>query len=100
MIRQIIIKPVITEKSERLSKDRNQYTFKVDRNSNKVEIKKAIESTYSVSVIDVNTSVIPGKAKVRNTKAGMVKGIRPAYKKAMVTLKKGDEINIFGDYKN
>jgi large subunit ribosomal protein L23 len=97
MDKQVLIRPVITEKAEKLSSKRSQYTFLVDRGSNKLEISKAVEKMYSVSVESVNTTVIAGKPKARNTRTAVLKGKKPAYKKAIVTLKAGDEINIFGE---
>ncbi len=99
MNKQIIIRPVVTEKSEKLSTKRNQYTFLVARDSNKVEISKAIEKMYNVSVEAVNTSVMPGKPKTRNTRNAVLKGQKAAYKKAVISLKAGEEINIYGDEK-
>lgn len=90
----IIIKPLITEKTDKLGKS-NRYTFKVAKGANKLEIKKAIEGLYNVKVEDVNTAVLPGKLKVRNTKTGATKGIRPAYKKAFITLKEGEVLDIY-----
>jgi large subunit ribosomal protein L23 len=69
----------------------------VRRDANKVEIQKAITSIYNVAVESVNTMVIPGKAVIRNTKKNMLRGRKPAYKKAIVTLAPGDEINIFSE---
>jgi len=97
MGKQILIKPLITEKSNQLSEELTQYTFVVDKRANKIEIKKAVEEMYSVSVDSVNTVVMPGKAKLRNTKTGVVKGHKPSYKKAIVTLAEGEEINFFSD---
>jgi len=91
----ILIKPIITEKSTKLGDKLNRYAFKVDRDANKLQIKKAIEVTYNVKVEDVNTAVLPGKLKVRNTKTGFTKGIRPAYKKAFITLKEGEVLDIY-----
>ncbi|MBK9107670.1 MAG: 50S ribosomal protein L23 [Saprospiraceae bacterium] len=99
MNKQIIIRPVVTEKSETLSTKKNQYTFLVARDSNKIVISKAIEKMYSVSVESVNTALYPGKLKTRNTRNGVLKGKKASYKKAFVSLKAGDEINIFGDEK-
>jgi large subunit ribosomal protein L23 len=99
MIKQILIRPMITEKAEKLSTKRNQYTFLVAKDSNKIEVSNAIEKMYNVSVSAVNTMMMPGKAKARNTRNAIIKGQKPSYKKAVVTLKKGDEINIFGDDK-
>lgn len=97
MLKEILIKPIVTEKSERLSKKLNQYCFVVTRKANKVEIKKAVESMYNVTVESVNTAVMPGKARVRNTRSGIAKGMKPAYKKAVITLPEGEEINYFGE---
>ncbi|HRI01299.1 MAG TPA: 50S ribosomal protein L23 [Saprospiraceae bacterium] len=97
MSKQIIIKPVITEKAEKLSTARNTYTFFVDKAANKIEIKKSIERIYSVTVESVNTSIKPGKLKSRNTKTGVITGQTSSKKKAYVTLASGDQINIFGD---
>ena len=74
-----------------------RYAFKVNRKANKLEIKKAVEDFYGVSVIDVNTLVAPGKNKTRFTKAGFIKGVRPAYKKALVTLAEGDTIDLYAN---
>ena len=97
MGKQILIKPLITEKSNRLSEKLTKYTFMVDKGANKIEIKNAVEKMYSVNVESVNTTLMPGKAKTRNTKAGVVKGRKPSYKKAIVTLASGEEINFFSD---
>jgi len=88
---------MITEKAEKLSTKRNQYTFIVSRDVNKIEVSKAVEKMYNVSVESVNTLMMPGKAKSRNSRNAVIKGRKPSYKKAMVTLKAGDEINIFGE---
>jgi len=74
-----------------------QYSFVVDSSANKVEIRNAIESMYSVSVASVNTANMPGKSKVRNTRSGLQRGRISGYKKAVITLAKGEEIDFFGD---
>lgn len=94
MDKQILIKPVVSEKAEKLSGTKGQYTFVVNRNANKLEIQKAIEKNYKVNVTSVNTMVIAGKAVTRNTKTTVLKGRKQAYKKAVVTVAKGEEINI------
>lgn len=99
MIKQILIRPMITEKAEKLSTKRNQYTFLIAKDANKIEVSKAVEKMYNVSVDSVNTMMMPGKPKARNTRTAILKGKKPSYKKAVVTLKPGDEINIFGDDK-
>jgi len=97
MAKTILIKPIITEKAEVLSETLNQYSFVVDRRSSKIEIKSAVQKMYDVKVASVNTAVMPGKAKNRNTRSGMIKGRVSSYKKAMVTLAEGFEIDFFGD---
>ncbi len=97
MSRTILVKPVITEKAEELSEGLSKYTFVVDKKANKVQIKKAIEEMYNVDVESVNTMIMPAKLMSRNTRSGVVKGRKPAYKKAIVTLAAGEEIDFFGD---
>lgn len=88
---------MITEKTENVSEDLNKYTFVVDRKANKIEIRKAVEEAYNVSVNSVNTLVMPGKTKIRNTRSGIQRGRKSAFKKAIVTLTEGEEIDFFGD---
>ncbi len=97
MAKNILIKPIITEKAEGLSEKLNQYSFVVAKGSNKVEIKKEIEKMYSVNVESVNTLVMPGKTKSRSSKRTVLKGRVPSFKKAIVTLAQGEEIDFFGD---
>jgi large subunit ribosomal protein L23 len=93
----IIKKPVITEKMTAISEKLNKYAFIVDKNANKIQIKKAVEQLYDVKVEAVNTMNYDGKRKSRYTKAGIVTGRRPAFKKAVVTLKEGDTIDFFSN---
>jgi large subunit ribosomal protein L23 len=97
MANNILIKPLITEKAELLSEGLNKYSFVVDRKANKVQIRKAVEDMYGVAVDSVNTAVMPGKVKSRMTKSGFLRGRISAYKKAIVTLAEGEEIDFFGD---
>lgn len=97
MAKEILIKPLITEKSETISEALTKYTFVVNRAANKIEIRKAIETMYNVSVDAVNTLIVPGKTKVKNTRSGLQRGRKPSYKKAIVTLAEGEEIDFFGD---
>ncbi|MGQ9825833.1 MAG: 50S ribosomal protein L23 [Desulfotomaculales bacterium] len=86
----IVKKPLITEKSYSLA-GQNKYTFIVDPDANKTEIKKAIEDLFRVKVLKVNTMNVQGKPKrVRN-----VAGYKADYKKAIVTLRPGDKIEVF-----
>jgi large subunit ribosomal protein L23 len=93
----VLIKPVLTEKVNKQIEKLRAYTFIVDRKSNKLEIKKAVEEFYGVTVIDVNTNVIPAKAKSRNTKSGVISGRKPSKKKAIVKVAEGEEINLYGE---
>ena len=93
---EILVKPILTEKANQQQDKLRRYAFKVARQANKLEIKKAVELFYGVNVIDVNTSVVPGKNKTRYTKKGFVKGQKPAYKKAMVTVAEGETIDLYG----
>lgn len=97
MAKTILIRPIITEKAELLSEGLNQYSFVVHRRANKVEIRKAVEQTYGVSVEGVNTMVLPGKSKVRNTRTGIQRGQVASFKKAVVTLGEGEELDFYGD---
>ncbi len=97
MAKRILIRPIITEKADRLSERLQQYSFVVDRKANKIEIKKAVEGRYNVNVESVNTLVMPAKEKSRMTKTGVLRGRKPAFKKAIVTLVEGEEIDFFGD---
>ena len=93
----IQIIPVVTEKANAITEKGNRYTFKVSPDANKYQIKDAIEKLYDVKVAAVNTMNYDGKKKSRYTKAGVVTGRRPAYKKAVVTLKEGDTIDFFSN---
>ncbi len=89
--RQIIVAPMITEKTGIQLQSNNTYTFKVSMNANKIEIKKAIELIFSVKVLNVNTITMMGKPK----RLGKYNGKRPDWKKAIVTLREGDRIADF-----
>lgn len=93
---EILIKPILTEKANSQQESLRRFAFKVNRKANKLEIKKAIETFYGVTVVDVNTSVIPGKNKTRFTKAGFIQGRKPAYKKALITVAEGETIDLYG----
>lgn len=92
-----VIKPIVTEKMTDLSEQFNRYAFMVEKSANKVEIKDEIEALYDVTVEAVNTMVYAGKNKTRFTKAGVISGRTKAYKKAVVTVKEGDEIDFYSN---
>ena|ERR1019366_799053 len=96
MANNVLIKPIVTEKSTKSSDKLRKYAFKVAKDANKLEIKKAIENTYNVKVATVNTQVNVGKMKTRQTKRGVSSGLRAAFKKAHVTLKEGETIDFYG----
>jgi len=94
---EVLIKPILTEKANLQQEKLRRYAFKVNRKANKLEIKDAIEQFYGVNVVDVNTAVVPGKNKARSTKAGFIKGIKPAFKKALVTVADGESIDLYAN---
>ncbi|KRO82553.1 MAG: 50S ribosomal protein L23 [Cryomorphaceae bacterium] len=93
----ILIRPVITEKASAEAEGRNRYTFVVAKKANKIEIKKAVEATYNVKVDNVRTIIVPAKHIVRQTKAGMLEGKKSSYKKAIVDVRSGESIDIYGN---
>ena len=90
-IKDIIRRPVITEKANWMKDSSNKYVFEVNKGCNKIEIKSAIEELFSVTVENVNTYTTHGKIRSR----GRFKGKRPDWKRAIVQLKKGDSIEFF-----
>ena len=88
---QIIIRPVISEKSYNLIETEGQYTFHVDRRANKNQIKRAIEGAFDVSVQKVNTANVKSKPK----RQGLTRGRTPTWKKAVVKLADGERIELF-----
>ncbi|MDP4281353.1 MAG: 50S ribosomal protein L23 [Bacteroidota bacterium] len=93
----VIIKPIITEKMTRMSEKFNRYGFLVDKKANKLQIMQAIKDIYGVEVADVNTMVYPGKKKSRYTRTGVIAGQSSGYKKAIVTLVKGETIDFYSN---
>jgi len=93
----IIIKPIVTEKMTKLGDKLNRYGFKVQKTANKIEIKQAVEAMYNVTVDEVNTMVVAPKKKSRFTKGGVIKGSASAYKKAIVTVKQGEQIDFYSN---
>ena len=89
--RQIIKKALLTEKGNQLKRDRNEYIFLVDRDSNKIEVKQAVEHLFKVKVKEVRTMIQHGKIKT----FGRYKGPRPDWKKALVRLAKDNKIELF-----
>lgn len=87
----VIVKPLITEKSSEISEKENRFGFIVDLKANKYQIKNAVESLYDVKVLNVRTSVLPGKVKRFGRKVKKTS----SFKKAFVQLEKGQKIEFF-----
>ena len=93
-----IIKPLVTEKQTKITeKNPSRYGFIVRPEANKLQIKKEVEALYNVTVVDVNTLRYAGKRSSRYTKAGLIKGQKNAFKKAIVTIKAGEEIDFYSN---
>lgn len=93
----ILLKPIITEKLTGQEKTLNRYGFIVEKTANKLQIKSAVEEMYGVNVILVNTMRYGGKTKSRFTRTGVVSGKTNSYKKAIITLDKGDKIDFYSN---
>ncbi len=93
----VIIKPVVTEKMTDHTEKLNRYGFVVNPKANKLQIKKAVEEMYNVSVEAVNTMVYAGKSKSRFTKAGLISGRTNKYKKAIITVAEGEVIDFYSN---
>ncbi len=93
----ILLKPIVTEKMTALGDKLNQYGFLVERKANKIQIKKAIEEMYGVTVETVNTMIYAGKNKSRFTKTGVISGRKNSFKKALVTLAEGESIDFYSN---
>ncbi|MCQ2199181.1 MAG: 50S ribosomal protein L23 [Paludibacteraceae bacterium] len=93
----IILKPIVTEKVTDLQDKFNRYGFRVVSSATKAQIKAAVEDTYNVKVLSVNTMRVDGKNKSRYTKAGVISGKMESYKKALVTLKEGESIDFYSN---
>ena len=93
----ILIKPIITEKATTNSELNNCYTFQVNTKANKIEIKKAVEAAYGVSVEKVRTINVRPDRSTRYTKTGIQHGKTAAVKKAIVQLAEGDMIDLYAN---
>jgi large subunit ribosomal protein L23 len=92
----VIVKPIITEKMSNLEENLGRYGFIVENSANKIQIKKDVESTYGVTVESVNTMRYAGKTK-RNRKTWAMDGRTTSFKKAIITLKEGEVIDIYSN---
>jgi large subunit ribosomal protein L23 len=93
----ILHKPIVTEKMTSQGEKFNRYGFIVAGRANKLQIKKAVEELYGVTVESVNTMRYSGKRKTRNTKSGLIVGKTAATKKAVITLAEGDSIDFYSN---
>jgi len=93
----ILKKPVVTEKMNDLSEKLNKYAFVVDKGANKVQIREAVEGMYDVTVTSVNVLNFGPKLKRKFTKSGIQDGKKSSYKKAIVTLVDGDQIDFYSN---
>ncbi|MBI4282221.1 MAG: 50S ribosomal protein L23 [Chloroflexi bacterium] len=88
---EVLRRPLITEKSTILQDGQNKYAFEVDSRANKAQVKRAVEESFGVKVVDVNMLTVKGKMK----RFGRRLAQEPSWKKAVVSLRTGDKIQIF-----
>ncbi len=89
--RQVVLRPLVTEKATTLKDEQNQVSFQVAMDANKIEVRQAVEAIFKVKVTGVRTQVVFGKEK----RMGRYLGRRPSWKKAIVTLGQGSKIELF-----
>lgn len=89
--RQVVLRPIVTEKATTLKDEQNQVSFQVAMDANKIEVRQAVEAIFKVKVTGVRTQVVFGKEK----RMGRYLGRRPSWKKAIVTLGQGSKIELF-----
>ena len=88
----VIVRPLVTEKSSALKAEANKVVFEVKKSANKIDVKNAVEGLFNVKVTDVSTMVVRGKHK----RVGTSFGRKSNWKKAVVTLKEGTDLDVFG----
>jgi large subunit ribosomal protein L23 len=93
----IIIKPIVTEKMTKAGEVFNRFGFVVDKKANKVQIKKAVEATYGIKVVNVNTMNVRPDRSTKYTKSGLITGKTNAYKKAIVQVQEGETIDFYNN---
>lgn len=96
-MRKILIRPLVTEKMTAITEITKKYGFIVDVKANKIEIAKAIKEKFDVDAVSVNTVRYSGKRKTQFTKKGRFEGKKPQFKKAIVSLKEGQTIDLFSE---
>jgi len=93
----IIIKPIVTEKVTKESEVLNRFGFYVDKKANKIQIKKAVEATYGVTIVSVNTMNVRPDRTTKYTKSGLISGKTNAAKKAFVQVQEGETIDFYNN---
>jgi large subunit ribosomal protein L23 len=96
-MKQILIRPLVTEKMSAITDKQGKYGFIVNRDANKIEIKQAVEKSYGVTVVKVNTINVDGKRKFRYTAKGIIEGRSQSYKKALIKLQAGETIDFYAN---
>ena len=94
---RIIIKPIVTEKVTKESEVLNRFGFFVDKKANKIQIKKAVEATYGVTIVSVNTMNVRPDRTTKYTKSGLISGKTNAIKKAIVQVQEGETIDFYNN---
>lgn len=89
---RVVVRPIVTEKTSALKAEANKVVFEVQKTANKIDIKNAIEGLFDVKVTDVSTMIMRGKTK----RVGQTQGRQSNWKKAVVTLKAGTDLDVFG----
>ena len=93
----IIIKPIVTEKITKGGELFNRFGFVVDKRANKIQIKKAVEAAYGITVVNVNTMNVRPDLSTKYTKSGLISAKTNAYKKAIVQVKEGESIDFYNN---
>jgi large subunit ribosomal protein L23 len=96
-MKQILIRPLVTEKMSAITDKQGKYGFIVNRDANKIEIKQAVEKSYGVTVLKVNTINVDGKRKFRYTAKGIIEGRSQSFKKAIIKLQAGETIDFYAN---
>jgi len=91
----VVKKPLITEKTTKMGEKLGQYAFVVDKKAKKPEIIAELQQLYNVEITAISTMLYMGKRKTRFTKAGVIAGKKPNFKKAVIKLKEGQSIDFF-----
>ena len=94
---EVLVKPILTEKANAQQEKLRRYAFRVDRKANKVQIKKAVEAAYGVTIVSVNTMNVRPDRTTKYTKSGLISGKTNAIKKAIVQVQEGETIDFYNN---